>query len=203
MVSMVPEGEERSVGREAADPDLMDLRSTDVEVLRSLGADEALAFQGLRRRMHVHQEKLSRALQRLERDGLVAKTGHGYALTPKGAEMAHRCFAPAHEELRTILQSYLPTGADPAAIANHLEGRWFGNIRWLGSRETPTETVLRWVTFEPEVEVVLRLRWGQATVETSATEPLGMVEAFIAAQQIFSQLSGPWDEVGKPLTIST
>jgi DNA-binding MarR family transcriptional regulator len=200
---MVPEGERRNIGRDAMDPDQTELRSTDLEVLRSLGVDEALAFQGLRRRMHVHQEKLSRALQRLERDGLVTKTEHGYALTPKGTEVAHRCFAPTREELRTVLRSYLPTGADPKSIAQHLEGRWFGNIRWLGSRATPVETVLRWVTFEPEVEVVLRLRWGQATVETSANEPLGMVEAFIAAQQIFSQLSGPWDEAGKAMTIST
>lgn len=202
---MVPDGEEMNGGRKGGDPEPLELRSTDLEVLRSLGADEELAFQGLRRRMHVHQEKLSRALQRLERDGLVERSERGYVLTPKGSEVAHRWFAPVQEELRTVLQSYLPAGADPGAIARHLEGRWFGNIRWLGSRETPTERILRWVTFEPEVEVVLRLRWGQAVVETSASEPLGMVEAFVAAQQIFAQLTGPWDDgLGKPpMTMST
>lgn len=201
---MVPEGERRMMGLEGQDSELVELRSTDLEVLRSLGADEALAFQGLRRKMHVHQEKLSRALQRLERDGLVVKTERGYALTPKGVDLAQRCFAPAHRELRTILQSYLPGGAGPGLIARHLEGRWFGNVRWLGSKETLEETVLRWVTFEPEVEIALRLRWGQATVETSAADPSGMVEAFIAAQQIFAQLTGPWDEgLGQPLTMST
>ncbi|MCU0861343.1 MAG: MarR family transcriptional regulator, partial [Methanomassiliicoccales archaeon] len=73
---MVPQGAERST---VEDSEATSLRSTDVEVLRSLGADEALAFSGLRRKMHVHQEKLSRALHRLEEEGLVSRTARGYA----------------------------------------------------------------------------------------------------------------------------
>lgn len=200
---MVPESVE-GIMLDPEESDSIDLHSTDLDVLRSLGADEALAFQGLRRKMHVHQEKLSRALQRLEREGLVLKTRRGYALTPRGVGVAQRFLSPRTQELRTVLQSYLPGGVDPSLIARHLEGRWFGNVRWLGQRDAEKEIQLLWVTFEPEVEVVLRLMWGQAIVETDASDPVGMVEAFIAAQHIFAQLSGPWDEgLARQMPLST
>ena len=55
---MVPENESRMVQLDyGADPSV-DLRTSDMEVLRSLSQDEALAFQGLKRKMHIHQEKL-------------------------------------------------------------------------------------------------------------------------------------------------
>lgn len=185
---MVPQGAERAA---VEDLEATSLRSTDVEVLRSLGADEALAFSGLRRKMHVHQEKLSRALHRLEEEGLVSRTERGYALTPKGAEVACRLAPVGRGEMTTVLRSYLPASAAPAQVAESLEGRWFGNLRWLGRRDAEGGTQLMWTTFSPEVEVVLRLLWGEAMVETDASDPEGMAEAFQGARHILAQLDGP------------
>jgi DNA-binding MarR family transcriptional regulator len=195
---MVPENESRMVQLEyGADPSV-DLRTSDMEVLRSLSQDEALAFQGLKRKMHIHQEKLSRALQRLEQDGLVVKSERGYALTAKGIEIAQRWPVQEPQSQEVILQSFIPGGVHPRLIARHLEGRWFGNLRWMSIRDAPDDMVLKWVTYDTEVEVNLRIKWGEVVVETNAKDREGMIDAFLAAQLIYAQLTGPWSESWNP-----
>jgi DNA-binding PadR family transcriptional regulator len=174
------------------DEEMPDLRSSDLEVLRHLRYDGGeVAFQGLRRQMRMHQERLSRALQRLETDDLVRKTGRGYALTEKGSSLAQRWPGPGFGTQTVVMRSYLPGEDSPAAIAAHLEGKWFGGLRWLGIRETGDGVVLRWLA-GGDIEVLLRLEWGRATIETNARDPQGMTEAFRAAQLIFGQIDGPW-----------
>ncbi len=182
------------------------LRDLDLDVLRTLGDDEGrVAFQGLRRRMNVHQERLSRSLQRLGDEGLVSKGPRGYVLTDKGSAFAHRWFSPSSPNTTIILQSFLPTDLSPHQLANRLEGKWFGNLRWLGAKDEPDGATLRWVTEASGVEVTLRVSWGKILVETNATERDSLWEAFLAAQKIFGQLSGSWsrDWEHPQLSVST
>lgn len=192
-------------GREGSTPTtLPDIRERDLEILKVLGSEEGtVAFQGLRRRMNIHQEKLSRALQRLEEDGFVQRTPRGYAITPRGHTVAQRWLgsAPA-PSTTTILQAYLPADVSPQVLAQRLEGRWFGDLRWLGIREGAEGSTLRWVTGETGVEVILKLRWGHVTLETDAQDPAALTEAFVAAQLIFSHINGPWgQDFGRPQLI--
>jgi hypothetical protein len=131
-------------------------------------------------------------LQRLESEGLVRKTEKGYEITQSGTMLALR--GVDQEEVRrvTVLTSFLPLGTDPRVIASNLEGRWFGRLRWLGIREGIESTELRWVADGSDVEVVLKITMGRLTIDTNAKDQRGMVEAFIAAQQLFSMVSGPW-----------
>jgi hypothetical protein len=130
-------------------------------------------------------------LQRLESEGLVRKTEKGYEITQSGS-LALR--GVGHEEVQrvSVLTSFLPIGTDPRVIASNLEGRWFGRLRWLGIREGIESTELRWVADGSGVEVVLNLARGRLTIDTNAKDHRGMVEAFMAAQQLFSMVSGPW-----------
>ncbi len=68
---MVPTSADPSA-RDAID----DLREHDREVLEFLSKEPAsqVAFQGLRRRLGIHPEQLSRALHRLADDELVERT---------------------------------------------------------------------------------------------------------------------------------
>src|SRR5512136_3427795 len=97
-----------------AEEDLQDLREHDREVLEFLSKDPAaqVAFQGIRRRLGIHPEQLSRALHRLGEDGLVQKTDLGYRVTPKALAI----FSPrewASEDAGvTILQTFLPSSLD-------------------------------------------------------------------------------------------
>lgn len=190
---MSPQKQKPEAQAELNDERMPDLRELDFEVLRLLGSDEGtFAFQGLRRRMHIHQERLSRSLQRLEEDGFVLRTPRGYAITPKGSLLTQRLLSPASTPSTIILQSFIPGDVSPSAIAKRLEGRWFGSLRWIGISEGPDGATLRWMTGESGVEVTLRVKWGQIILETNASEPSAMIEAFVGAQRIFGQLAGPW-----------
>ncbi len=175
------------------------LRDVDLEILRLLGdqGESTIAFQGLRRRMNIHQEKLSRALQRLEQDDLVARTPGGYTITPKGSQIVDRWLPRATGGLETILEAYLPADVSPGFVASRLRGRWFGSLRWLGQTETPGKMILRWVTEETGVEVRVTLTWGHLVVETDAEAGPGRRDAFQATQEIFAHLGpmGPTQDV--------
>jgi hypothetical protein len=187
---MTPKNEFEMIRTE--ERDMPDLRSSDLEVLRHLRYDGGeVAFQGLKRQMRIHQEKLSRALLRLEREELVHKTERGYALTQKGDSIAQRWPGPGFGTQTIVMQSFLPGDHSPQAIARHIEGKWFGGLRWLGIRETGEGVVLRWLS-TGDIEVLLRLERGRATIETNARDLQGMTEAFRAAQLIFGQIEGPW-----------
>jgi hypothetical protein len=170
----------------------LDIRDSDLEVLRALRSNEGhMAFQGLRRQMNMHQEKLSRSLQRLEGDGLVARSPKGYSLTARGMFITQNLSLISPRIYTTILQSMLPGDRSPAELSGYIEGRWFGDLRWLGSKEKGDEHVLRWLLGDRGSEVVLRLRWGQLVVETDASkEEVDL--AFIAAHRILYAVLQPF-----------
>src|ERR1700730_16257648 len=59
----------------------------DLVILRAIGEDDdarELSFQGIKRKLGLHQETLSRALHRLQRDGFVERLEHAYKISPKG-----------------------------------------------------------------------------------------------------------------------
>jgi len=171
------------------------IKETDLEVLRALRTNEGtVAFQGLRRQTNLHQEKLSRALQRLEEEGFVRHGPKGYSLTPRGACIAQQLFLVPPKVYTIILQSMLPGNVTPSELSKYVEGRWFGDLRWLGSKDEGEEQVLRWVLEGSGAEVVLRLRWGQLTVETDAADEANVSQVFVAAHQIVFALLQPYKE---------
>lgn len=171
------------------------IQEPDQGIIRALEADGGtMAFQGIRRRMNIHQETLSRALQRLKEDGYVQHTQKGYVLTQKGSCLAQQWLIEPPKAYNTILQSFLPGDMSPATMARHLEGRWFHNLRWQGIKDDGDRIALRWVTESTGVEVVLHLTWGQVRVETDAVDRDRQIEALIGAQKVFGYLTEPWQD---------
>src|SRR3982074_3129947 len=102
----------------AARESLDDLREHDREVLEFLSQDPAsrVAFQGLRRRLGIHPEQLSRALHRLADDNLVERTDLGYRVTPRALGVFSPSGLRSEEHGVTILQTYLPADLDLRAL---------------------------------------------------------------------------------------
>src|SRR5947209_13116426 len=70
----------------------IDLTPRDSNILHAI-QDEGLtvfAFDGLKRLLGVHQEMLSRVLDRLEDEGLLEKVSEGYRLTARGSHQVAR-----------------------------------------------------------------------------------------------------------------
>jgi len=132
-------------------------------LLRELARDDAVvAFTGLRRRLGLHPETLTRRLRRLEEAGLVERAEEGYRLTEAGRTgMAGA--AQAVEESMEVLRMVLPPEADEAALAEALSGRWVEALRWYGRSDGPGERLLIWTTRDGVVRV--RIGAGAVTVE--------------------------------------
>jgi hypothetical protein len=186
------------------EPEILTIQEPDQGIIRTLVADGGtMAYQGLRRRMNIHQETLSRALQRLEADGYVKHMAKGYVLTEKGSILAQRWLYEPPKAYSTILQSFLPGDLSPINMAHHLEGRWFHNLRWQGIKDDGDHIVLRWLTETTGVEVVLHLAWGQVRVETDAVDRERLIEALMGAQKVFGYLTEPWQEDWERMQMGT
>src|SRR5881409_4383707 len=70
--------------------------------------DATYSFQGMKRRLGLHQEKLTRILKRLEDDNLVTRTDDGYkVLAPPRRKARHLV------DGEPVIRGQLPPGIDP------------------------------------------------------------------------------------------
>src|SRR5690348_9891244 len=103
-----------------------------------------IAFNGLRRTLGAHPESLTRALKRLQRQGIVVREAGGYSLHPtvvaEGSGTADRPL----DGLREIGSVAVPYGLGSEALLGHLSGRWFGDLRWVGVYEIGGASWLAW-----------------------------------------------------------
>jgi DNA-binding transcriptional ArsR family regulator len=125
-----------------------------------------IAFNGLRRALGIHPESLSRALRRLEREGLVIRGEDGYALRQKAPRS--RGAAP---ESRVIASVELPPVPERTDILGRLAGRWFGDLRWVGLYEHPGDPWLVWSASGANGHVMLSVRGGTLRVLIEGPAP--------------------------------
>jgi DNA-binding MarR family transcriptional regulator len=171
----------------------------DLAVLEALGGSfedaGAISFQGIRRKLGLHQESLSRALRRLERDGLVGKSEHDYKISKKGTEILSRMKSKNSQSSGDvifpipILRTILPPDATELELEEALSHKWFGSLRWYGSSRNDEGTVLAWTTDDGKLRLSARLSDGYLTVESQATTKESMETAIRAAYEIFDHIS--------------
>ncbi len=179
--------------------DIDEPSANDLIVLQALRAsfDEAdsghISFQGIKRKLGMHQETLSRSLQRLERDGFVVKETKEYAISQKGEQIISRRskIAPDHSEAYSIpiLRTMLPLDTDPSSLEASLSHKWFGNLRWFGSSRSEDGSILTWITQDGKMRLNTKISDGYITIECEAISATAMSEAVKAAYAIFHQVS--------------
>jgi len=148
--------------------DDLDLRSGDWQVLDAFDdAESNLAFQGIKRKLGMHQETLSRALHRLESDHLVERTQDGYRLTQRGTEVIHDSMRGSVKTSK-ILETYLPSDVSSTEVISRLKYTWFSTLRWLGYSENNGEALLTWVTEDGSTQVKARFQGNRLTIEISS-----------------------------------
>lgn len=149
----------------------IDIGRGEREVLSILSkeSDAVFAFQGLKRKLDIHQEKLSRILKRLEDRWIIKKVDEGYALCCEGYKISLSYRADQNAKSQTVLQAYLPIDVDAEELSSRLKGRWFGNLRWLGRSREP-ETILRWLSEDGKVEIAAKFRDRHLSIETNSKD---------------------------------
>jgi DNA-binding Lrp family transcriptional regulator len=147
--------------RDEGAPGVPDPRLDDRVIDLLLDHHGRIAFNGLRRALHVHPESLTRALRRLERDGLVRREKGGYAATA----LPSATHEPRSEQPRSLVASIELAPMIPRdEILGALAGRWFGSLRWVGIHERPGDPWLVWSVGDSGAHVMLSVRRGTLRV---------------------------------------
>jgi len=170
-------------------PPMLNFR--DAEVVKTI-EEEGLAiftFDGLRRITGVHQETLSRALVRLEEEGLIARSPEGYYTTAKSKSLARPTLGSLSEKRVQVLHTFLPHSTSLKAIIPALKGRWFGKMRWVGISESQEGTVLKWVADDGSLLIDARFESGQLDVEARIRKDSDLPNAVLAAHQLIGRIS--------------
>jgi len=182
---MVPGSAEPSVHQ------TLDLREHDRDVLEFLSRDPTsqVAFQGIRRRLGIHPEQLSRALHRLADDGLVEHTEHGYRATAKALTVLGPDALTRTPEGLTVLETYLPADVEIRSLVDALQGRWFGPLRWFGFSQDEGELRLWWSTEDNGIQLEVRLHEGTLRIVAHLASSNRLDEAARHAYLLFEHLS--------------
>jgi hypothetical protein len=149
-------------------------------------ADATYSFQGMKRKLGLHQEKLTRILKRLEDDNLVLRTDDGYKVLS-----APRRKTRHHVDGEPVIRGHLPPGIDAENLTRSLKGRWFKNFRWLGYSNAETGQSLYWITEDGRFQVSVLLSpleilvWSHATEEKEAGSPVSVA----AGYELFDRIS--------------
>ena len=173
------------------DPEESNLTPRDTGVLQTV-MEEGLTvftFDGLKRLTGLHQEKLSRIIDRLEEEGLLEKVADGYRITARGSETIPRPLVSAMQPI-PIVQSLLPRDVDLQQIISGLKGRWFGGLRWLGYTQNEEGTVLKWIAEEDGVQIDARFTDSYLSIDAKVAEGREVSQAVKAAHQLLGHVSG-------------
>ncbi len=155
-------------------------------------SDATYSFQGMKRRLGLHQEKLTRILKRLEDDNLVLKTDGGYRVT------GHNRKNTRHQVTgEPVIRGQLPPGVDPEGLISKLKGRWFKNFRWLGYSNGDTGHSLYWITEDGRFQVRVQLSPSGILVWSDATEAKDNVSPVAAGYELFDRISRIVPEMGE------
>jgi DNA-binding MarR family transcriptional regulator len=205
IVSSIPDSSKTSqilIQRDDKDEDdyslsVTDFRTNDNKILSLLNQEDGsnyYSFKGLMRKLHIHQQSLSRALNRLQDLGMIEKsTVHsGYKLTQKGESVLLKS-GPRDLEGKgniysQLILTYIPINVKANEIADSLIGRWFNNFRWVSLIEGGTGYALQWVNEDDSFQVSLKIVSDYIIIETNAVSDKEKVEAMAVSYRIFQHV---------------
>jgi DNA-binding PadR family transcriptional regulator len=181
----------------------------DLAVLKALGEDEDAreqSFQGIKRKLGLHQETLSRSLHRLQRDGFVERLDHAYRISPKGVHTIGDYKSGLNSLAKidsvdpysvSLLRAKLPPDVNTSDLVNSLSYKWFGNLRWLGSTQTPDSATLSWITDDSGQKISVRIKEDLLTIETFPTSQDSISDATRSAFELFDHVSKALRNAGR------
>jgi len=163
------------------------LSERDADVLALIETEDltTFTFDGLKRRIGLHPETLSRILSRLEQDGIVKKEHECYRVTPKITELKLR---PTRKETPTtpLIQTFLPSDLMTQQLILSLKGKWFGVLRWLGISENSQGVTLKWITEDGAIQIAANIQGTALNIDAKFLTSNNVNLALKASYQLMS-----------------
>ena len=186
------------------------LSSLEESVLEELSIREknySLRFNGLRRLLKdVHQQKLTRALERLQEDSLITQfPDGGYGLGKESYDKVRQYFGKNDLIYRFEERNSDPDKVTAALFSNkeipvedivqQLAGKYFGNYRFVGHYLTNNKGRLEWIHMEDHSKILIssisptEIKIESFNVSKSTIERLiQMIRQMLVTQKIFLRL---------------
>jgi DNA-binding Lrp family transcriptional regulator len=154
-------------------------------------------FDGLKRRLGVHPETLSRVLSRLEDQGVIVKQKDGYKVSSTARDALNSQPMSGKEPGVPLLQTLLPSNIAIKEVLTDLKGKWFGALRWLGYAEGHETVTLKWITEDGGIQVDAAFSEGSLSIEAKMLSEKNLSEALIASYQLIAYISKIYERSGR------
>ena len=130
----------------------------------SKNSQAELSFQGIKTKLHLHQQKLTKALERLTQKNLIDKTLNGYRLSKNSVKIINSFLSsigsssnpepkePIGFEMKIPLNS---KNNELFRLIYLLKGRWFANWRWIGMFQDQSSLKMEWQSITDDMEACL------------------------------------------------
>ena len=174
-----------------------DLRDPDINILKVLldNKDEnsisTFSFSGLKIKLNLHQEILSRSLRRLKELKLIKKTESGYILTPSSKLLFPKLGNTSQMKKRKttqIIQIHIPFKISDQLVKD-LIGKWHGNLRWIGIIQNIIGYKLKWKDIENFIEITMNISDNDIVIEINDDSPSNIIKAFKHSTKILDWVS--------------
>ena len=172
-----------------------DLDDRELEVLKLFSTDQNAhySFQGLRRRLGLHQETLTRTLKRLEDAHAIERSPDGYKLR---SSMVSSFTVPTTQPIaKPIVEAYLPAQVDVTILFQRLRGKWFGSFRWLGYSHDGGTLSMSWISEDGRLQLQARINDGKILIGADSQGNSNQSEQIGAAYQLFDHITKITEEI--------
>lgn len=148
-----------------------DLTSNELAILLLLASEAfsknsqaELSFQGIKTKLRLHQQKLTKALERLTQKNLIDRTLNGYRLSKNSVKIINSLLSSVGSSSNPEPKEYIGFEMKvPLNSRNNelfkliylLKGRWFANWRWIGMFQDKSSLKMEWQSISDDLEACL------------------------------------------------
>jgi hypothetical protein len=169
----------------------LDLKERDINILHVIDEEDltSFTFEGLKRRLKIHPETLSRILYRLADQEILKKSKYGYTLTSKAKKLLKSNIYHSTNPSLRLLQTFLPPEVPSKKIIPNLRGKWFGVLRWLGYSITNEGITLKWITEDGRYIISAVFSQGKLYIEAKMVSENDLNAALNASHQLMGYIT--------------